>query len=286
MKISIVAAAILMAATATAQAKASSSAELTGLVISVKPISTMEGAATPYVRFTSGSDYLEINSLTQYPSSYQYGISGTPGFFSEATLSTTPAFAGAQASIQGDPFSKTGGSISASSFAYGTAGQISTASAHTVVGDNSGFASFTLGPNTRLDVTAIYDVSAFVGSSSFASFAGAYESAAVTAGLTLLPGVGQSGQGSFDGFGHNVARAGSYVDSPYFDQGELSVSYEGSESSQTYGLFMASVTASTVSNVPIPEPSNIALMLAGLWVLAWRGRRKASAVSSMTMSAS
>jgi len=278
LKIAIAVAAILTASSSTALAKASSSAELSGLVISVKPISTTEGAPAPSVRFTSGSDYLEIDSLTQYPSSYQYSISGTPGFFSASTLSTTPAYAGAQAFIQGDPFSKMGGSISALSFAYGTAGQISTASAHTVVGDDSGYASFILGPNTRLDVTATYDVSASVGGSSFASFAGSYESAAFTAGLSLLPESGQTGQASFDGFGHSVAHAGSYVDSPYFDEGQLSVSYEGSESSQTFGLFLASVSASTVSNVPIPEPSNVALLFAGLGVLAWsanaRGRRQ------------
>lgn len=263
-----------------ALAKASSSAELTGLVISVKPISTTAGAPAPSVRFTSGSDYLEIDALTQYPSSYQYSISGTPGFFTASTLSTTPAYAGAQAFIQGDPFSKTGGSISASSFAYGTAGQISTASAHTVVGDDSGYASFVLGPNTRLDVTATYDVFASVGGSSFASFPGAYEFAAISAGLSLLPDAGQAGQASFDGFGHNVARAGSDVDAPYFEQGQLSVSYDGSESSQTFGRFLASVSASTVSNVPIPEPSNAALLLAGLGVLAWRAnarRRRPSA---------
>ncbi len=277
MEVSVVVAAVLMAVTGLAQAKASASVELTRLVISVQPISTKQGAATPYVRFTSGSDYLEIDSLTQYPSSYQYSISSTPGFFSESTLSTTPAYAGARASIQGDPFSQTGGSISASSFAYGTAGQLSTASAQTVVGDDSGYASFTLGPNTRLDVTAIYDVSAFVGGSSFASFAGAYEAASVTAGLTLLPDAGQLGHGSFDGFGHRVAHAGSYVDSPFFDQGELRVSYVGSASRQTHGLFMASVDVSTVSNVPIPEPSNVALLLAGLSMLALSGRRKASA---------
>jgi hypothetical protein len=184
LKISMAVAAVLMAVTGMAEAKASASVELTGLVISVQPISTVQGAATPYVRFTSGSDYLEIDSLTQYPSSYQNSISGTPGFFSESTLSTTPAYAGARASIQGDPFSKTGGSISASSFAYGTAGQLSTASAHTVVGDDSGYASFTLGPNTCLDVTAIYDVSALVGGSSFASFAGACESASGLCCLT------------------------------------------------------------------------------------------------------
>jgi hypothetical protein len=64
------------------------------------------------------------------------------------------------------------------------------------------------------------------------------------------------------------------------------VSYEGSASRQTHGLFMASVGVSTVSNVPIPEPSNVALVLAGLSVLAWSGRRRASASVPMTVPAS
>lgn len=277
------AAAVLIAASSAVHAKADASAKLSDFVISVEPISTVDGAATPSVLFTSGSDYLEISSQTQFPSTYQYSISGTPGFFAASELSTTPAYAGAQATIQGDPFSSLGGSISASSFAYGTAGQLSTASAHTVVGDQSAYASFTLGPNTRLNVTAVYEVSASVGGASFASFKGAYESAAFTAGLSLLPAMGQPGETSFQDLAQDVARAGYYVDSPYFDQGELSVSYEGSESSSTSGQFLASITAATVSNVPIPEPTNAALMLAGLAALARICRRQGSQVANCTI---
>lgn|GEM_PF-5099792 len=277
LQIAAAAAAVLCAASAPVQAKATASAELTGLVISIDPISTAAGAAAPSVRFTTGSDYLEINALTQDPSSYQYAIATTPGFFSMSSLATTPAYAGARAVVSGDPFSASGGTLGASSFAYGTAGQISTASSHVVAGDDSAYAGFTLGPNTRLDVTAFYDVSATVGGAAFPSFGGAWEMASFGAALSLLPASGQPGQGSFQGVGGGVAHAGFHVDAPYLEQGELHVWFAGSETDSTSGLFMASVAASTVSSVPIPEPGNGALLIAGLAMLGWLRRRSDAA---------
>jgi len=259
--------------TSSVLAKASTSVQLTKFTISVSSLSNAPGAPIPTVRFTSGSDYLEIDEETQDPLTYQYSILNAPGFFAASSSATTPARAGARTSISGDPFSSAGGSISASAFAYGTGGRVSTAHGSAVVGDDSAWAAFTLGPNTRLNISAFYEVTADIRGP---SFLGAYEVAGFSAGLTLLPANGQPGKASFADIAGNVAHAGFYTDAPIAEEGMLKVTYAGSKTQATNGLFMAQALTSVVSNVPIPEPTSGVLLLAGLGVLALSRRRLAS----------
>ena len=262
------AAALLLASGASAFATASSSIKLTDLTITVSAISNKAGAATPYVTFGSSSDYLRTGEQS---SSYQIGILNPAGFFSPASMATVPDLAGGSASIAGDPFSASGGAMTATAFASGVNGGMSTAEGYAVVGDDAAWTSFTVGANTLLQVSAHYDIAAFDHGE---MYTGAYEVASYVAELTLFGTNGRSQQNSFDSVAGSVAHVGYYFDTPFAQEGDLEVSFVGSKTSAFSGFFSATVIANALSDVsPVPESGSAMLLLAGVALLATRHRK-------------
>jgi hypothetical protein len=270
--IAAAAVAVLALSSASAFAAASATATLTGLTISLGKIK--QSGVAPKVTFTTTSgDEIFASAVSYGPYSEQYNDTYGASVAAEGVVAAHAGHAGAAAAIVGDAFSDAGSFASTSAIATGSpVYQPSYASAY--LGLSGGQATFVLGANTFLDISATYSFSTAVTGSSDTNV---YEYAIAGAYLSLQGANGTTSQYSISG--------ASIYSQDYFNSstvpnstqtGELDVSFVGSKTKSTTGTFYAYLTSSAQSNLSaVPEPTNIALLLAGLGAIAVVSRRRA-----------
>ena len=279
MKFHSIAAAALAAltfASGPAGATATASASLTHLTVKLSPISTDAGAPAPSAIFNVGSGGSSVYSITASGAPYAYEFSITDGgaAFSPVTNSVASAYGSTNGSISGDVSSAAGASVSASSRADGTElGQSTYSQSTTFLGDGGSSMTFTLGPNTLLDISGTAVLSTSVGSASSPS---GDEDAYTYVYLALSGTDSQANSVLVDDY--VLDTAGSLQRQGSDGSFDIAVHFVGSRTETSSGAFYGYVEADADSTVPaIPEPSGLALLAAGLGVLRVVARRRRTA---------
>ncbi len=253
-------------------ATATATAEITGLTISLSQIKSTGPA--PTATFTVGSaDSFLTYAYSYDPYTYQnvttYGGSavGTGG------QSAGNAVVNSSATLTGDAYSDDGAILSTSATASGTNGNENYALAEILLGSNSGSTTFTLGKNTRLDISAEYTIT---GNLTGAVTGSNYEYAYAQVWLQLAGTNGANSQSSTAGTAAVAQHYFGTTYSPSFSQsGELDVTFAGSKNSITTGQFYGIAESYAYSNVSsVPEPTNAAFLLGGLAAVGLLARRR------------
>ena len=197
--------------------------------------------------------------------------------FGEVSSADAAPGSSSQASLAGDVLA--GARIAESASALGTVpgGHLNTAYARLDLDDSAGPLRFTLGPNTLLEISGTATLSSSVADGSDTS-AGGYEFAYAQAFFELSGSRGPMSQDARASFSvQSEVLDGTRDSDPAFDSEDFSIAFVGSRTDATSGLFLASVEVYATSSLsPIPEPSSLALLIAGAAALlpAYRRRRR------------
>ncbi len=183
--------------------------------------------------------------------------------FGPANSTSTHGGGAAYSSLSGDPFGA--GANATASASTGVSGAYG---ASTVwLGDGQVYVPFTLSADTRLVITANASASAL------STLAGPDADTWASVFLKLTDGTGQGGVSqdsvSAEQFGTTGASPNATIDAH-----RIEISFENLSSDSMDGIFSGSVDAYSADLSPVPEPAGMALMLGGLGMLAWRGRRR------------
>ena len=230
--------------------------------------------ADPSAAFTtSGGSYafvsfLDANGQLIWSGSRFGGAAFAPTAVSETNGDGLSGYA----FLSGDAEGANGATVAAGVHVSGsaTSGQFS-GDDGVLLGDGGPLMSFTLGTNTLLEVSAIATVSASLAAPS----AGDFEVADAAASLQLY-GTGASASQSvasslelteFDDFGTIFGSGGT-------ESQAMDLLFYGSTTTTTTGVFGGSLLTTATSTVPVPEPANAALLLAGLVALTLCRRQR------------
>lgn len=238
---------------------------------------------TPWISFAQGAQSAVLASANQ-PLASQNGSAAAFGAFGNVGTSANVPLAGSWASISGDALK----TLSAGGFAAGLTpeligyGQSSfSAEAH---GNHFWGGSFTLSPFTLLVVAGQGQVNA-------ATTIGLDPQTWASEGAWASIGLSLNGVGS-DGNGNQSSSDGVYANASYqygpdgqgnwgyqpqaFDiQESVTVSFLNLTAGNLQGSLQAMVSVNGQSAVTaVPEPGSVALMLSGLGLIGWFGRRQ------------
>ena len=268
--------ATLAISSTSAFATATANAQLTGLTISLSKIKNSGPAASASFSIGNG-DAFYTYSYTYDPSSYQYVLTYGSTEFGEGGQSVTTGHADGSATLTGDAYGDDGAVVTTSANATGSFGIPSANYGQGVVylgnGNNGGYTSFTLGVNTRMDISADFSIS---GNTTGALASGDYEYAGAAVYLSLQGTNGASSQTSVATASNYAYNYYGYQYTPAFSQtGELDVTFTGSKTAATSGTFYGYVQSYAYSNVSaVPEPTNAAFLLGGLAAIGLLARRR------------
>jgi hypothetical protein len=254
---------LLVLASGHALATATASAQLTNLTITLGRISNVAGTAAPSATFENlakGSAALTY-AVSDTPYSYQTATAAGTTFLGSLAVQSVVPRAGATASLTGGG---SGGSASASAWAKGSpvAGAGSSGSASRLsLGDGGDFVTFTLGPNTFLEISGELSLAT---SLSAPTDGNAFEDATAFGYFALMGTNGANSQSSIASINQNAQDYfGNIYDAGYQGTFDIDIAFFGSRTATTSGVFEGVVAANVISNVSsVPEPTNLALMLA------------------------
>jgi hypothetical protein len=223
---------------------------------------TTSGGSDAFVSFLDSSGKL-IWSGSRY---------GGTAFAPTALSETNGGGLSGYAFLSGDAEGADGATIAAGVRVSGdAAGNLRSGYDGVLLGDGGPLMSFTLGTNTLLEVSAIATLSVSLASPS----ANEFEVADAAASLQVY-GTGASASQSaasslelteFDNFGTIFGTEGTASQS-------MDLLFYGSNSTTTTGVFGGSLLTTSTSTMAVPEPTNAALLLAGLGALAMRRRQR------------
>lgn len=255
-------------------ATATATAEITGLNISLSQIKS--GGPAPTATFTVGSADAFLTYAYSYdPFTYQYVVTYGGSAVGTGGQSVGNAVANSSATLTGDAYSDDGAILSTSATASGSVvnGYESYALGEILLGSNGGYTSFTLGKNTRLDISADYMIT---GNLTGAVTGSNYEYAYAQVSLQLSGTNGANSQTSTAGAsGYVQSYFGTLYSQPFSQSGELDVTFAGSRNSVTTGQFYGIAESYAYSNVSsVPEPTNAAFLLGGLAAIGLLARRR------------
>lgn len=267
--------ATLTISSTSAFATATAGAQLTSLTVTLSQIKASGPAASATFAVGSGDEFYTY-AYTYDPFTYQYVVTYGSGAFGEGGQSVSTPHAGGAGALTGDVYSDDGAVVATSASASGTPGSVSLNSAigEVLFGNAGGSTTFTLGKNTRLDISADYSIT---GSASGAVATG-YEYAAAGVSLSLTGVNGPNSQTSIAGASNYASSYFGSQYSPSFAQtGELDVTFTGSKNAMTSGTFSGYVYSYAYSNVSsVPEPANAAFLLGGLSAIGLLARRRSN----------
>jgi len=268
---------LLVLASGHALATATASAQLTNLTVTLGRISNAAGTAAPSATFenlANGSGGLTY-AASGPPFAWQSAAANGTTFLGSFGIQSVVPQAGAAASLTGDASAGTAvasasawaqGSPVPSPLTNGSAGRVS-------LGDGGDSVNFTLGPNTFLEVSGTLSLAA---SLSAPTDGNAFENVAAWGNFSLTGTNGANSQSSFASV-TEVAQNyfGIISDTGYQGAYDFDIAFFGSRTTTTSGVFQGSVGANVISNVSsVPEPSNLALMLAAGSAFGWLARRR------------
>jgi hypothetical protein len=272
--VATIAAAIALAAGGPASAS-TATATLSSFQIRLIDLNTSDDI-TPSVVFQDfqGGTFVAAESGTS--ADHLTDIHAGGSCFGEASSTAAQGVAASFAALSGDAF---GGSADVSGFA--SASLPGTYSASTVwLGDGNNYVSFTLSADTRMVISG--DASASVTNTFDDPSANAF--ASVFLKLTDYTGVDNASYGSAEAEQYGATGTPA---SPITDARHIEISFENLDSASADGIFFGSVDASASDLSPmasVPEPSGIALALAGLGMLGLVRHRRHLAVGAQARS--
>lgn len=237
-------------------------ATLSNFQITLVDLDTSDGIA-PSVVFENfqGGPFVAAESGTTANHFTDVHAGGSP--FGDAASTSSQDAATGLAVLAGDAFGA-GASVTASA----SATQLGTYGASTVwLGDGNSYVSFTLSAETRLVITG--DASASVMSTINDPSADAW--ASVFLKLTDYTGLDNVSVGGAEAEQFSTNGAAPFMTT---DAHHVEISFDNLDTSSAGGIFFGSVDASTSSLSAVPEPSGLMLALAGLGLLAWKGRTR------------
>jgi hypothetical protein len=245
-----------------ASAEATSSASLEGFVIQLYDLNPLDSIAPAVVFSATDGSLAATFASTANPYSYNYGQQYSGSAFGAANASSVVGGNSGSAAI-----SRNG----ATTDAVATANDYSYAYGNAFLGDGGAIATFTLSTDTLMVIRATASLTASTTQSSL------YDEAGSQVDLELSgsgPNSSQSSSASFQtlagsGYGYPTAASAG---------GAMAVSFVNASSTDTVvGIFVGDLmswaqTAEPVSTVP--EPTNIALLFAGLGALRMLSQRR------------
>ncbi len=221
------------------------------------------GGTTVFASLSSTGDNMTISD------SQNGGSAFGPASASESNGNSQSAFAFLAGDVQG------AGGAMAEAGAHTTgdaAGLRRDASSGVLLGEGGPYMSFTLGANTVLEVSAIATVSTTLAPPA----AGELEFADAVANLRLYDTDSSDTQApTFNLESDEYDYDGDLNGSNGSQSAAADLLFYGSATGDTNGVFVGSLQTSAWSAIPVPEPTNVAMLLAGLGALVLRRRRAA-----------
>ena len=252
----------ILGATATPTFASTALAQLSNFQIQLVDLNLADGIA-PTITFQDLQGGPFVAAESGAPSDVVTDVNVGGVAFGAASSTSARGGASAYSWLSGDPFGTgAGATASASTSHAGVYG------ASTVwLGDGATYVPFTLSADTRLVITA--DASA----SAMSTFGGLQADTWASVFLKLSDATGQDGL-SEDRVSAEQVGAPASVPFATTDAHRIEITFENLSGLSMDGIFSGSVDAYSADLSPAPEPGGLALMLSGLGMLAWRGRRR------------